>query len=233
MRKFLGACAVGVASLFAATTASAITLGTNELDDCDGLNFCDLDGLTLQANDANVLDGKVNAMQFGLGVLSDADVTPGEINFGESIAAVFDVASILESFRIVFFYNGDEFGDVNEVGNLQVTFADLSVVDYTINVTGENTATISSGLGAIVNCGATVLFGSGCFDFIGSFGDALIQSIVFSAPDLPTDINNSDYALGEFVFSTVIPAPGALLLLLTGIGGLTFASRSRKRVSAL
>ncbi|MEX0643973.1 MAG: PEP-CTERM sorting domain-containing protein [Parvularculaceae bacterium] len=227
MRKFLGACAAGLMGLFLASTASAVTLLEADLDDCDNLNLCDLNGLTLQANGANVLDGKSYAGQFGLGVLSDLDPTVGEINFGESISAVFDFNAILSSFRIVFFYNGDEFGDVNEVGNLQVTFADASVVDYTINATAEDTATISSGLGSVVNCGATVLFGAGCFDFIGSFGDALISSIVFSAPDLPTDTNNSDYALARFEF-TAIPAPGALLLLLTGIGGLTFASRNRK-----
>ncbi len=231
MRKFLGACVAGVASLLIASAASAITLLETDLDDCDNLNFCDLTGLTLQANGANVLDGKSYAGQFGLGVLSDLDDTPGEINFGESIEAVFDFNAILNSFRVVFFYNGDEFGDNNEVGNIQVTFADMSVLNYTINAVGENMATISSGLGSVVNCGATTAAGSGCFDFIGSFGDALISSIVFSAPDLPTASNNSDYSLARFEF-TAIPAPGAFLLLLTGIGGLSFASRGRKQAVA-
>ncbi|NJR43677.1 MAG: RIP metalloprotease [Akkermansiaceae bacterium] len=45
-----------------ASAASAITLLETDLDDCDNLNFCDLNGLTLQANGANVLESALKRL---------------------------------------------------------------------------------------------------------------------------------------------------------------------------
>ncbi|MGE0407800.1 MAG: hypothetical protein AB7P23_00910, partial [Amphiplicatus sp.] len=109
MRKFLVLCAVGLVGAAFASSANAVIIDGGDLAGCSGLANCPVTGATISA-DGGTLEGKSFDGQFGLGV---AGATGGEIDFGESLSVAFDVNAVLDAFRIVFFYNGPEFGDAN------------------------------------------------------------------------------------------------------------------------
>lgn len=225
MRKFFAIAAASAVVFGAGAAASAATISTADLVACSGLYSCVVPGATVTGSPGK-LESKTVAGQQGLGV---AGKTGGEIDFREWLTVTFDKKVVIDAFKLVFLYNGDEFGDYNEEGIVRLTLGDGSMLDFTIKAIAENTATISSGLGSVMNCGVTTSSGSGCFLFSGRpIGDLVVASIAFTARDLPTKKgNNSDYSLAGIEYSEV-PAPGAALLLLTGLGAAGFARKRRK-----
>lgn len=217
-----------------ATTAGAVVIGTSEILGCDGVgSVCTVSGATITAAGGNLqakAGGTPSTVGLGVNVGTNGEI---DINPSESITIAFDWAQIVNSFRIVFFYNGPEFFDVLEAGTVTVSYADGSSSIFTFASTLVDNVLTWDGFGAITNCGAQVLTGSGCFDFTGDpLGSALVTSIAFNAilgSTINGGTNQSDYAFGGLVAT---PVPGALLLLLTGIGGLSFASRGRRKIAA-
>lgn len=223
MRKIFAALAATTVGALFSTGAGAVVLGQAELSTCHGLTTCNVTGATLESS-PNAMDGKTYGSTYGLGVSGG---TGGEIDVGQSITVTFDLPSIVHAFSLAFIYNGPEFDDPNEHGTATVYWDAGGSDVFDFIVTDENVITFS-GAGGWANCGDTTATGSGCFSLFGNpFGDSLIASIVFEAVDIPGFGDNSDYALSSLEF-TPIPVPGALLLLLTGVAGLGFASRSRK-----
>lgn len=236
MRNLLAACVAGIAGMAISTAAGAVTIGTAELLACDGGPSCSIagaPGATISATGGDLqakAGGATNTI--GLGVSGG---TNGEIDIAtEALTIAFDYAQVVDSFRIVFFYNGPEFADVYEKGTVTANFDDGSSSVFTFGATGANGVLTWDGFGSYANsCGSQTAGGSGCFDFTGEpLGSALVTSIVFNAIPGNTvngGTNQSDYSFGGLVAT---PIPGSLLLLLTGIGGLSFASRGRRKVAA-
>ncbi len=224
MRTFFAAAAAFAGALAAGNAASAAAITTADLVACSGQYSCAVPGATVTGSPGK-LQSKTVAGQPGLGV---AGKTGGEIDYGEWLTVTFDRNVLIDAFKVVFLYNGDEFGDYKEEGIIKLTLGDGSMLNFTIKAIAENTATISSGLGSVTNCGATSLSGSGCFLFSGRpLGDLVIASIAFSAKNLPTKKgNNSDYSLAGLDY-TEVPAPGAAILLLTGLAAARLRGKKR------
>ena len=226
MRKIAAAACAAFGGFLLAAPASAAVVTEADLVTCEGLAVCNVGGSTITPT-GGLLQGKFVAGQFGLGVSGG---TFGEIDINQMMQVVFNADVVMNAIKIVFFYNGPEFGDPNEKGRIDVELSSGGTQSYFIEVVGENTATITGpGAGGLVtSCGDTTDAGSGCFIFGGDpLGAAVIKSVTLTALNVPGFSNNSDFSLAGFEV-TAIPLPGAALLLLSGVAGLGFASRRKK-----
>ena len=221
-----------VGAVFAAgASAGAVTItGAQIATACDGVSSCaPAAGVSISSSPGAMTANELVGVR-GVGI---AGLTAGEIDAGEFLTIEFSAPVLLNSFRLGAFFNGSEFNDQNERGFVRVLYSDNSAQLFQLDVTGENTATIDGGFGAVVtNCGATTDSGAGCFDFGGNpLSNKLISRLVFTAADKPstgpTGSNNSDYFFAGFSYSIPeVPIPGAVPLMATGL--VAFAAWRRK-----
>jgi hypothetical protein len=227
----------GIAALFvSAGAASAATItGAQLASACNSVTNCNpVAGVTVSAANGQLVSNTVGGVQ-GIG---NSGATPGEIDTGETVTVQFASPVILNSFTLAAFFNGDEFGDNNERGFVTAFYADGTQQQFQFDVTGEDTAAINGGFGAIVtNCGATTSSGAGCFLFANNpLSSKLITKLAFTAANKPTSAggqdNNSDYIISGLQYSlSQVPIPGALAFLLTGLAGLGAAQRRNRKAA--
>ena len=167
----------------------------------------------------------------GLGI-SGSGNTGGEIDVNEYVTGTFSTPTVVEAFRLLFLYNGPEFGDPIE--RAQVSLNNGAFVATLIPGLVDNTATWSLGGATIVNCGATTESGTGCFDVLMPFGTTLVSNITFTALFSGEDpTHNSDFSLTSLQVSPVrdptVPEPATWMLLGTGAAAALRARRRRQR----
>ncbi|MDZ7638273.1 MAG: PEP-CTERM sorting domain-containing protein [Bryobacterales bacterium] len=181
---------------------------------------------------------------YGLGVNGQGN-TPGEIdslNGGESITFDFGPAGAgVEEFGVMVFYNGPEFGDPGEKGQVEVTFLAGGTAVYFFqadadgdpnnNSDGVTNTVTSNLLGSYTVVSPFTENNAGAVQFTGNpFGGALIRSLKFTAiPVTGGTNNNSDYAISNLTFTggatEEIPEPGTYAMMGLGLLAVGFLKR--------
>ncbi len=174
----------------------------------------------------------------GLGVsgTTGGEIDPGEFisfDFTSGAGNVLDAVTV-ESIRIVLMFNGPEFDDPQEIGELTVNFADSTSAKYRYQVTAENTITWTTFAGvaftptSILSCSPTTGDAGGCFEFSNAdasslFGGASVVGLRFDAISNPSVGGNSDYSLALLDVTSIgrqeeeVPEPATYALLSLGL----------------
>jgi hypothetical protein len=200
MRAVLAAAGVlGFTMAGGASAQEAFSIDANALTaaGCFGQSACVLDQATLSTGSGGVLAKKDLNGATGFGVSGGS--AGSEIDIGEKLRVEFGDARSIVAIKILFLYNGPEFGDKAE--KAQVT-ADGTTYTLATRNDADDAAADWSGPGTVTKCGATTASGTGCFIVTDPFPADVIKlefTAVAGGPPYPASgavSNNSDYSIG-------------------------------------
>jgi hypothetical protein len=194
----LGAAALASICLVAlmpddAAAQAALTIDPSTWSACVWQPSCVIEGATISAGEGTLAQATLfDATGLGVGGGGGA-----EINIGESLDIDFGQPREIAAIKILFLFNGPEYGDRAEVAQIAA-----DGVTYTLAVMNDadDAATTWNGAGEVDNCGATTSEGTGCFLITAPFAGPVSTLSFTAAPGGPpfagAGSNDSDFSVG-------------------------------------
>ncbi len=184
----------GISAAAGAQEALSIDPAALDAKSCFGDATCELDGATVSATGGE-LARKVTSGESGFGVAGGA--SGPEIDANQAIHVEFDQPRSIIAIKVLYLYNGPEFGDRAE--KARVT-ADGTTYTLVVRNDADDAGADWNGAGEVTKCGATIAAGTGCFIVTGPF-PADVQTLNFTVgpghpPFAGPGTNKSDYAIG-------------------------------------
>ena len=180
-----------------AEDAISIDVGALNANGCFGQAACALDGAEVSTA-TGVLAKKSSAGASGFGV--SGGPSGGEIDIGETLRVDFDQSRTIIGIKVVFLYNGPEFGDRAEKARI---IADGTIYTLSTRNDADDASADWSGPGTVTKCGAATSTGAGCFIVTDPFPGAVSRldfSAVAGGQPYPASggpgTNESDYSIG-------------------------------------
>jgi hypothetical protein len=216
MRTFSWVLGLGIAA-FAASDANAIIIGPANWGGCFNQTSCTIGDATLSSlPGTKQLNQKTVAGFQGLGL--EGGGAGNEIDAGETLKIEFASSVVVRSLRILFLFDGPEFGDVRETAII------TAGSPFSLVATGPTTATWSNPLSTVSNCSVSALGGAACWDISNPFGTGAQSVLLFGTNGL----RNVDYSFGNLDYDLVgIPEPTTLAILGAGLLGLGLVARRK------
>jgi len=167
-------------------------------------------------------------------------LTAGEIDPGESITGSFATPGQFSFFQLMVLFDGPEYNDTEEIAKVTATLFGGGTLVGTLStdyISDANGLTAYWSLpGTVSNISPATASGAGVWRVDNPFGSALITDLKFESvsnllpggecPNSGGCTNDSDYAIESLGYEPV-PEPGTLLLIGSGLLGLTRVRRRR------
>jgi hypothetical protein len=156
----------------------------------------------------------------------------GEIDTSERLVGIFNQAYGIGQFTLAMLFNSGQYGDVNEIAEVSVDYADdnsAQIFKYKLTSTGVTTATWN-GPGSVQNVSKALVGYGGAWSVLNPFGAHKISSISFTA--LPgTCVVSSCTSQSEFslVSVTAVPEVETYAMMLAGLGLMGTIARRRNK----
>jgi hypothetical protein len=197
MTSFLWAAGLAATcATFVARADDALSIDADTLNaaGCFGQSACSLDGAAITATGGPIAK-KTDKGVTGFGVNNGA--SGAEIDLGQNLRVDFGATRSILAIKILFLYNGPEFGDRAE--RAQVS-ADGKAYTLSVRNDADDAAADWSGPGSVSKCGATTSSGAGCFIVTDPFPGAVSRldftAVAGGPPFGGPGSNQSDYSVG-------------------------------------